>query len=150
MDAQLAGAIGAPVERVLSALHGVRRGDRGQWIACCPAHDDKKPSLSVRESADGAVLLHCFGGCTVEEIAGALDLEMHDLFPPPEKPANAPKRTPKLLTPSQALELLDEEAQFLAVYGANLAKGVPCTEVDRKRAVRAAGRIAYIRAAAML
>src|SRR5436190_24051434 len=31
----------------------------GQVLVCCPAHEDKTPSLAVKESADGTVLLTC-------------------------------------------------------------------------------------------
>lgn len=63
----------------LSQLHGVRSRAHGKWSACCPAHADKSPSLSIRE-VDGKVLFHCFAGCQPEEIVGALGLEMRDLF----------------------------------------------------------------------
>ena len=28
-------------------------GKRGHWIACCPAHEDKRPSLAITETDDG-------------------------------------------------------------------------------------------------
>ncbi|MFM7698894.1 MAG: CHC2 zinc finger domain-containing protein, partial [Limnohabitans sp.] len=49
-----------PIELVLSRLDKVRQRQVGQWSACCPSHKDTTPSLSVRETEDGAVLLHCF------------------------------------------------------------------------------------------
>jgi len=49
------------------------------WIACCPAHEDRSPSLRVVQG-DSAVLLHCYAGCSVEEIAQAMGLRMEDLF----------------------------------------------------------------------
>ncbi len=64
---------------LLSRLDGVRSRAHGKWSARCPAHPDKSPSLSIRE-VDGKVLLHCFGGCTPEEIVGALGLDLKDLF----------------------------------------------------------------------
>jgi len=45
----------------------------------CPAHDDHKPSLSVKYR-DGRVLLHCFAGCSAVAVASALNLHMSDLF----------------------------------------------------------------------
>ena len=53
------------------ALGGQRNG-RG-WIACCPAHDDRTPSLSIAEGSDGRVLLTCFAGCSWSAIRMALD-----------------------------------------------------------------------------
>lgn len=68
-----------PIERVLAQLRDVREVGEG-YQACCPSHDDQNPSLSIREGDDGRVLLHCFAGCKVENIAHALNLEMTDLF----------------------------------------------------------------------
>jgi putative DNA primase/helicase len=50
-------------------------------MACCPAHNDKNPSLSVTEGDDGRVLLKCHAGCRTEDIVDALGLSMADLFP---------------------------------------------------------------------
>jgi hypothetical protein len=138
-----------PIDRVLPLLSKVRRRQPGQWSACCPAHEDWRPSLSVRETPDGAVLIHCFAGCDVADVVGALGLELHELFPPKDKPTNSPSRTARLLTPGQALELLHDEAQIIAVCGANIAHGVVLSHDDRERALLAAGRIAYIRAGVM-
>ncbi len=49
-----------------------------QWTACCPAHEDKSPSLSVRDAGD-KILFHCFAGCSGEDILGALKLEWRDV-----------------------------------------------------------------------
>ncbi len=69
------------VETLLSRLDRVRKTGRAQWTARCPAHDDRGPSLSIAEAADGRVLVHCFGGCTPLAVLEALDLEFADLFP---------------------------------------------------------------------
>src|SRR5262245_22843725 len=50
------------------------------FIAKCPAHNDKQASLSISEGEDGRVLLHCFAGCSVEQIVHALGLTLSDLF----------------------------------------------------------------------
>ena len=54
-----------------------RRG--GKWLgtkgmACCPAHDDRTPSLGV-SLGRGAILLHCFAGCDQESVLAALARE---------------------------------------------------------------------------
>jgi hypothetical protein len=67
-----------PVKRVLGKLEGLRGGD-GQWQALCPAHDDNNPSLSITEAEDGNCLLHCFAGCTLDEVLAALDLDRTSL-----------------------------------------------------------------------
>src|ERR1022692_2724231 len=54
---------------IARALGGRRSGS--SWMAKCPAHDDKNPSLSIRE-VDGKVLLHCQAGCGQREVIEAL------------------------------------------------------------------------------
>ena len=52
----------SPTERALDLLEDVRQTGLDQWMARCPSHEDKTPSLSIREGDDGRVLLHCFAG----------------------------------------------------------------------------------------
>ena len=47
------------------------------WIDRCPAHDDNNPSLSIKETSDGKLLLHCFAGCSFEDIVKAADIATH-------------------------------------------------------------------------
>lgn len=72
-----------PVDRVLDALrdNGFRvvGAGRDRWSAQCPAHDDRRPSLSVAV-VDDRVLLHCHAGCALPEVLDALGLEPRDLF----------------------------------------------------------------------
>ncbi len=44
-------------DRLLSALDGVKRIGVDRWLTRCPAHDDRRPSLSVRELDDGRLLV---------------------------------------------------------------------------------------------
>ncbi len=56
---------------IAHALHGGRKSGTS-WVACCPAHKDRNPSLSLRDSTDGHVLVHCFGGCPQQVVIAAL------------------------------------------------------------------------------
>ncbi len=56
---------------IAGALPKNRRNGKG-WVACCPAHADKNPSLSIDEGPNGKVLLHCHAGCTQDEVIDAL------------------------------------------------------------------------------
>src|SRR5262249_8379258 len=58
----------------------VRSRGAGKWSARCPAHADKSPSLSITEGQDGRILLHCFAGCTPQEIVSTLGVALRDLF----------------------------------------------------------------------
>lgn len=68
-----------PLEKVLSRVPNHRRSGKG-YKACCPAHEDRNPSLSISVGDDGRVLLKCFAGCRAETIVNALGLAMTDLF----------------------------------------------------------------------
>ena len=135
----------APIDLILPLLTKARQRQPGQWSACCPGHDDKRPSLSVRETPEGAVLVHCFSGCSADAVVAALGLSLADLFPPRKLSGNEPKRQPRLLTAGQALELLDREAQLVAVAASNMLHGVVLNQNDLTRITQAAGRITWFR-----
>lgn len=63
-----------------SGLKGLRRCGDG-YLARCPAHADHAPSLSIRQGADGRILLHCWAGCATAAVLEALGLAWPDLFP---------------------------------------------------------------------
>jgi putative DNA primase/helicase len=56
-------------ERILKALGAKRHGRR--WLASCPSHNDRNPSLSIVEQ-DGKVLVKCWAGCSQDEVISAL------------------------------------------------------------------------------
>lgn len=60
---------------LLKGVHGSGR----QYSARCPAHDDKRQSLSVSESG-GKIVINCHAGCKAEDVVKSLGLELHDLF----------------------------------------------------------------------
>jgi hypothetical protein len=66
---------------VLERLERVKQTGPGRWIARCPAHEDRSPSLSIRELDDGQTLLHCFAGCGAIEVLDSLGLDWSALFP---------------------------------------------------------------------
>ncbi len=85
------------LEEFVSRLQGVHPRGTGRWSARCPAHEDRSPSLSIKEGADGRILLHDFGGCTPREIVAALGLTLADLFndsplPKGQRPAPQPPK----------------------------------------------------------
>ena len=75
------------LDSLLSKLDGVRETSPGKWRAKCPVHqseDSSNRSLSIRETDKGAVLMHCFAGCEINEIVREVQLQMSDLFPQDE------------------------------------------------------------------
>ena len=134
-----------PYENVLSRVTKVRQRQHGQASACCPAHADKNPTLSIRETPEGAVLLHCFAGCEVRDVVAAMGLKLHELFPPRDVPPGAPKRTARLLTAGQALELLASEAMLVFTAAATLLNGRALTVADKNRLLESVSRINFLR-----
>ena len=68
----------------------ITRNGLRQVIACCPAHDDNTPSLSITEKPDGTLLWHCFAGCSQEMVQREL-----------ERLAGVQRGTVKLIPPRQ-------------------------------------------------
>ena len=61
----------------LALLKSVKRDRESQYKALCPGHNDREPSLSIKE-ADGKILLKCFSGCELADILKPLNLEAKD------------------------------------------------------------------------
>jgi hypothetical protein len=55
----------------IAAALGGRPNGSDSFTCCCPAHEDKSPSLSIKDTGD-KILLHCFAGCSFEEIVSVL------------------------------------------------------------------------------
>ncbi|MCC6619208.1 MAG: hypothetical protein IT341_09265 [Chloroflexi bacterium] len=68
-----------PAIDLLNRLEAVRRNGAG-WMARCPVHEDRTPSLSVGIGDDGRALVTCHAGCDLAAILGALRLEARDLL----------------------------------------------------------------------
>ncbi|VVP53009.1 virulence-associated protein E [Pseudomonas fluorescens] len=88
----LALAGSACLDKVLSCLDKVKPTGTNKWKACCPAHDDKSPSLAITETSDGTVLIKCWAGCSVQSIVSAIGLELRDLFPGSTQPRRGPSK----------------------------------------------------------
>jgi hypothetical protein len=69
-----------PFELLLSKLPDSKRSGSG-WQARCPAHDDRRPSLSIAEGDDGRALVKCHAGCETRAVVEALGLKLSDLMP---------------------------------------------------------------------
>jgi hypothetical protein len=72
------------INNLLNRLDKVKNIGTGKWIALCPAHNDKKPSLAVKLADDDKILLKCWCGCDVQSIVSSIGLTLSDLMP--EKP----------------------------------------------------------------
>jgi hypothetical protein len=57
--------------KAIAAALGAKRAG-ACWMAQCPAHEDRKPSLSLAEAPDGKVVVYCHAGCDQNSVIGAL------------------------------------------------------------------------------
>ena len=133
-------------DTLLSRLDGVRRTGAGRWLAKCPGHEDKSPSLSVRELDDGRILLHDFAGCDVEHVLGTIGLTFNSLFPERSIEHGKPERRPFL--PSDVFEVVRGEVGVIAIVAADLHKSRAVSEADYQRVFVAAQRLNDIAMAA--
>jgi hypothetical protein len=93
-------------ETIAKALGGRRAG--AAWMARCPAHEDRAPSLSIVDTRDGKVLVRCHAGCDQRDVIAALRacgvwdagerrsirlFRKPDTMPPPEAHSDAFRRT---------------------------------------------------------
>lgn len=127
-------------ENLLSRLERIKRTGAGRWQARCPAHDDRGPSLSVRELDDGRVLVHCFAGCDPHSILSAVDLTFDDLYPPRDLGHHA-KREGRPFPAADILRAISFEALIVAVAGSAMLAGEPFNAFDRDRLHLAVSRI---------
>jgi DNA primase len=67
---------------LLDRLDRVKQMGPGRWVARCPAHEDRTPSLHIREN-ESKLLVHCFAGCSAVSVMEAMGLSMRDLFEAP-------------------------------------------------------------------
>lgn len=132
------------VQTLLSRLDRVKPTGRGQWVACCPSHDSKsRQSLAIRETDDGTILIHDFGGCAPLEVLGAVGMDLKDLFNMDGATGGGnhskPQRMP--FSYADALRCVSFEALLAATAACNLANGIPLTHTDRARLLQASRRI---------
>lgn len=69
----------------ISAFPGAKEkpAGSGQWLCRCPAHDDKKASLSIKDETASAdrILVHCQAGCSTESVLAAAGKSFADIQP---------------------------------------------------------------------
>ncbi len=65
------------------------------WMARCPAHEDRVPSLAIRQAGDGRTLVFCHAGCSQDQVLKALkvsglnDRGRRQTFPTASPPVSA-------------------------------------------------------------
>lgn len=122
-------AAGALIDR----LDFVKPAGRNKWLARCPAHDDRSPSLSITEGEDGRTLIYCFAGCGSTDILAAVGLDYSALFPADDH------YTPK--SEQAAIERLTTDQLVIEIWDAERAKNLPIKPGDIERYELAISRL---------
>ena len=128
------------VANILNHLEGVREAGANKWIACCPAHKDKSPSLSIRD-ADERVLLHCFAGCETDDVLGAIGLTFTDIMPDRIGSEHYHRPIRQRFDARQVLGCLDHESLVVAIIGADFIERRSLDEATWQRLSTAVSRI---------
>lgn len=126
-------------DALLAHLENVKRTGDGRWIARCPAHEDRRASLAVRELGSGVILAHCFAGCSISEVLDAVGLDMTTLFPEKTIVNGKPERRPFPAT--DVLRALSFETMIVSLTAIRMVEGKPVAGDDLKRFELAATRI---------
>ena len=126
------------VDKLLVQLDGVHQSGHGRWSAKCPSHKDRTASLSVRELDDGQVLVHCFAGCSVQDVLGATGIDIAELFPERAPHHRKPERRP--YPAIDALRAISFEVQIVLLSAADILAG-KFSQSDRERLSVAVERI---------
>lgn len=128
------------VHDLLATLQKTKQTGARRWIACCPAHPDKRPSLTITEKDDGMVLIKCWAGCGAADILAAVGLEFDALYPDKlDDHRGKPARRP--WNPYDVLKIMAFEATVVRLSAAAIATGKPLNEADTARLVTAWHRL---------
>jgi hypothetical protein len=123
---------GMSIEKLLSRLQKVRRSGNDQWMACCPAHDDRSPSLSIKDAGNGRILVNCLAGCGALDVLGAIGMDFSDVMPE-KQPTETFKPVRQRIYPSDALRAIKFEVMVVAAAAFAMNKGEKLTPADIER-----------------
>lgn len=126
------------IDNLIVRLEKVKRTGNDRYMACCPGHKDKRPSLSIKCLPDGRILVHCFGGCDVYSVLSSIGLEINDLFP---EQARIHAKPQKYFPAADALEAIGFECLVVAASASKLLGIEDFTDADRERLVKSISRI---------
>ena len=127
------------INQIIERLEKVKLTGQGKWLACCPAHPDKSPSLAIKQTDDGKLLLHCFSGCQVSDIVAAVGLELSDLMP--ENPSYKKGTKPPRFNKHEMFDPLIHHSYILSLAIRQLSNGEPLNQQDQLIVIKAENTI---------
>lgn len=127
------------IETLISRLDGVKETGYGKYVARCPAHEDRSPSLAIKECGDGRILLHDFAGCQTEDVLAAVGLTFADVMPERIGTEHSYKPLRSRFDARQVLECISHELMVVSILAERYAK--VANDEDDNRLMLAASRI---------
>lgn len=125
---------------LLNTLEKVKKTGANRYIALCPKHGDKRPSLTITETDAGVVLIKCWAGCGAAEILASVGLEFSDLYPPrTDSHGNKPVKRP--WNPYDVLQIMAFEASICRIAAGDIARGIPLSREDQQRVMVSCDRL---------
>jgi hypothetical protein len=116
---------------ILSHFNKVRATSKsGSYNCLCPAHDDSSASLSIKICEDGRVLIHCFAGCDIQNILGAVGLSLDDIVP---QRIDLLKPIGKAYNPFAILKNMKDEALFVYMCASHIEQGEKLETSDKQK-----------------
>lgn len=96
-------------------------------MACCPVHDDKNPSMAIKDDGD-KILIRCFGcGAGAHEIVEAIGLTLNDLFSGDQQYYQKPDKVPA----KDLLECVRNEALIIYIAACRMSRGENDLDFER-------------------
>ncbi len=127
------------IDDMLNRLDRVKETGKGQFIARCPAHDDRSPSLAIKDHDDGRVLIHCFAGCETEDVLTAIGMTFSNIMP--ERIGTEHRYKPIRFNARQVLECVSHEVTVVCLLAEKIECDKSLTDSDNERLTLAARRI---------
>jgi len=124
------------INDLLNRLQKVRKIGTDEWVASSPTRSDRTPSLFIKYDTNGNILLHDFGGSSVDEICNAIGIELSDLFPDDGK-----EYKPQRFNAHNVLTAMRQEVLLVALCAVDIVAGRPITEEDKDRVLLASQRL---------
>jgi len=134
------------IDTLLSRLDKVKKTGNGNWLACCPSHKDRSPSLAIGEKQNGVIVIYCHAGCIPLDILSAVGMEFSDLYP--EKLSDHIKPLRRPFPAADVLEALSTETLIVSIAASDMNKGKVLSPDERARLRIASQRIMAARSLA--
>ena len=114
------------LENFISRLEHCKQVGDGRYKACCPAHQDRSPSLTVTDTGTN-ILIHCFAGCSPLDVINAVGLQWPDLYPPDPNYSKTVRRR----------ERDHFEETVVKIAESTISEGKKISEADKKVVIKA-------------